>query len=494
MQTQVVHAPASRPTAKTAVVAHAQAAVVAAALPLPDPPSPMRPSHIVVFNRAGRGPINAVAKNMSMSAHAVKGRKGVTAFFAMAGDPGSPGKSGKPGKSSAVGISALPGVAMARAYERVGAMAATLTPAQATQVAHMPDVAGVFVNEVRSIPKPVRQSVNVARAPSGAGSEVQLAYLRGMRDAVQLAIDAAMGGTATSPARRADAVVATAALQLSWCLQQIGITAKYRRATGKGIRVAVLDTGIDRTHPDLVARIAAYRNFAAGSSDQDVVEHGTHCAGVIGAAKSPTTGVRYSVAPSCQLLVGKVLDDNGNGFDDDILEAIDWALDEGARVISMSLVSKRPAGGAASNAYELVASNLFDLPNGALLVAAAGNESSRPGLVAPVCNPAACASIMSVAAVDRDFNVAEFSCGKVDAIGAIDMSGPGVDVLSAQPGGRAQLMSGTSMATPHVAGVAALFAQRHPTFTPRQLWAKIQETARNLGKPNDCGSGMVQVP
>lgn len=494
MQTQVVKTSGAR----TAAQAAAQAAVVATALATADAPSLQRPSHIVVFNRAGRGPINSVAKNMSMSAHAVPGRKGVTALFASGGPPTSFASFDKSGDGPApglAGVAGVAGVAMARAYARVGAMAATLTPAQATDVAHMPDVAGVFVNEMRSIPTPVRQQINAARAPSGAGSDVQLAYLRGMRDAVQLALDAAQGGNAALPARQADAMLARTPVQLSWCLQHIGITARYRRATGKGIRVAVLDTGIDRNHPDLVARIASYRNFAAGSSDHDLVEHGTHCAGVIGGAKSPKTGVRYSVAPACQLLVGKVLDDAGNGFDDDILEAIDWALDEGARVISMSLVSKRSAGGAASNAYELVASNLFDLPNGALLVAAAGNESARTaGLIAPVCNPAACASIMSVAALDRELKVADFSCAKVDAIGSIDLSGPGVDVLSAQPGGRAQLMSGTSMATPHVAGVAALFAQLHPTFTPRQLWAKMQERARNLGKPNDLGSGMVQVP
>jgi subtilisin len=130
------------------------------------------------------------------------------------------------------------------------------------------------------------------------------------------------------------------------------------------------------------------------------------------------------------------------------------------------------------------------------MVAAAGNDSVRPSLVAPVGNPAACASVLAVAAVDPRGRTAPFSSGNSDGLGEIDLAAPGVGVLSAWPGGGVQRLSGTSMATPHVAGVAALYAQASPQLTGQALWDRLRATAQPLPglARSDVGSGLVQAP
>ena len=99
--------------------------------------------------------------------------------------------------------------------------------------------------------------------------------------------------------------------------------------TGKGLKIAGLDTGVDQRHPDLKGRSVAYRNFVLGSSDNDVVQQGTHCAGVIAGSSRPAGGLRYGVAPGVSLIVAKVLGDDGRGWDNDSIEAMDWAVDPG---------------------------------------------------------------------------------------------------------------------------------------------------------------------
>ena len=132
------------------------------------------------------------------------------------------------------------------------------------------------------------------------------------------------------------------------------------------------------------------------------------------------------MAPDADLIVGKVLNNEGEGQDDQILDGIDWAADFGAKIISMSLGSERAAGQPFATPYERLAERL--LASGVLFVAAAGNESNRPFSTAAVGNPAACPSIMAVAAVDRNRQVASFSCAQLDGIGTLDISGPGVAV------------------------------------------------------------------
>ena len=146
--------------------------------------------------------------------------------------------------------------------------------------------------------------------------------------------------------------------------------------------------------------------------------------------------------------------------------------------------------------YELIGQDALN--SGSLIIAAAGNESDRPGHVAPVGSPANCPSIFAVAALDRDLKVARFSCGKrSDAIGGeIDIAAPGVDVFSSVPRPRLYArMAGTSMATPHVAGIAALYAESNPGFRGMALWGALNHGRRFIeGDASDIGAGLAQAP
>jgi subtilisin family serine protease len=265
------------------------------------------------------------------------------------------------------------------------------------------------------------------------------------------------------------------------------------------VKVAVLDTGIDLNHPDLSSKViegVSAVSLVSGITVQDVNGHGTHCAGTICGPRESTSGVRYGVAPDIELLVGKVFNNRPrpSATDDDILEGITWADENGARIISMSLGSERDVGEAFAPLYEHLARQLLDRQqNSVLIVAAAGNESERPIFTAPVGNPAACPAIMAVAAIDRRGRIAPFSCRQMDNIGVVDVSAPGVGVFSSIAGGGFELLDGTSMATPHVAGMAALYLEREPNFTAQQLFDQLKLRARRLGDPADFGDGLIRL-
>ena len=283
---------------------------------------------------------------------------------------------------------------------------------------------------------------------------------------------------------------------MTWGLGAVGIAHGYAY-TGRGATVAVLDTGIDLQHPDLQGRVqegTTARSFVPGQGVQDGNRHGTHCCGTVAGPLISVGGVRYGIAPDVSLLVGKVLSDAGSGWDNQIIDGIQWAASEGANVISMSLGSVRQDNGPYSRLYERVAERLLEGSPGTLLVAAAGNGSRRPLFTMPVENPAACPSILAVAAVDESMAIAAFSCRQMDGIGAVEVSGPGVSVYSSVPGGRFEYLSGTSMATPHVAGVAALYIEANPKIAASELWDRLVADARPLGDHADFGSGMVRAP
>ncbi len=285
--------------------------------------------------------------------------------------------------------------------------------------------------------------------------------------------------------------------EVSDALGLIGMAPSYDRYSGEGVTVALLDTGVDLEHPDLAGRWREGDNaasFVEGESVQDGLGHGTHCAGIIAGPAQGLGGRRYGVAPAAQLLVGKVLSDKGLGSDDGVIDGIHWALSRGARVISLSLGSSRVPGGAANSLYEHLAQKLLESEQGALLIAATGNESTRPKAVAAVENPAAATSVMAVAAVDQSRKVAFFSGGRRDTIGEVDVAAPGVRVYSSWPGGDYKVLSGTSMATPHVAGIAALLLQQAPHLTPQELWSRLQSGSVAVGAAADVGSGIVQAP
>jgi subtilisin len=278
----------------------------------------------------------------------------------------------------------------------------------------------------------------------------------------------------------------------TWGLQAVG--APNSEATGKGIRVAILDTGLDLAHPDLAGRVVVSNSFVQGEEVQDGHGHGTHCVGTSCGPRELADGPGYGVAYEAEIYAGKVLSNRGSGADGGILSGISWAITNGCAVVSMSLGAATTPGQPYSRTYERVARRALD--RGTLIIAAAGNESSRAGgTISPIGHPANCPSILAVGAIDVRDAIADFSCGTVDKIGSVDIVGPGVDVYSSwpKPLGHRRI-SGTSMATPHVAGIAALHAQATGARA-YELWARLVQTSRRLPLPcTDVGSGLVQAP
>jgi subtilisin family serine protease len=267
--------------------------------------------------------------------------------------------------------------------------------------------------------------------------------------------------------------------------------------TGRGVNVAVLDTGIDLKHPDFGfpgARPITSSSFIAGEPVQDGNGHGTHTTGTTLGIKRPNgTSRRYGVAFEGNIFSGKVLSNAGSGSDGGILAGIDWAIRNGCRIVSMSLGGATRPGEAFSPVYEAVARRALD--QGTIIICAAGNDSSRPGIVRPVSRPANCPSIMAVAAIDNTGAVAAFSNrGSATGGGQVDIAGPGVAVFSSWPTPRNyRTIDGTSMATPHVAGIAALYLQQNPALSARDLWRALQANALRLGGLTvDVGAGLVQ--
>lgn len=322
-----------------------------------------------------------------------------------------------------------------------------------------------------------------------------------------------------------EAIAAAAAINnMTWGIKAVG--ANVSSFTGNGITIAVLDTGIDANHAAFAGVNIIQEDFT-GEGNGDKVGHGTHCAGTI--FGRDVNGTRIGVARGVtNALIGKVLSTNG-GSSENIITAIQWAVRNGANVISMSLgidfpqFQKQlqdqgfPAQLATSRALEGYRANVlvfeklaqfirtqgtngFSQPT--ILVAAAGNESQRdvrPDFEIAVSPPAVSDGFISVAALQQSaggLSVAYFSntFAKIAA--------PGVDVLSAKVGGGLVSFSGTSMATPHVAGVAALWAEEIKStrvLTPENLTVRLIGSANTVGlvpgfDPANIGEGMVHAP
>ncbi|MFF4243512.1 S8 family serine peptidase [Streptomyces sp. NPDC001822] len=254
---------------------------------------------------------------------------------------------------------------------------------------------------------------------------------------------------------------------------QIGAPEVWEQGSvGEGVKVAVLDTGIDAEHPDLRGRIVSSRSFIPGEDVTDRRGHGTHVASIIAGTGAASEGKERGVAPGAELAIGKVLSDNGDGTESGIIAGMEWAArTEHAKVISMSL-----GNSAAHTQTDPMSQSVNDLSEetGALFVIAAGN--SGPGEYT-VNAPGTAAAALTVGAVDSADRIAGFSSSgprEGDQGLKPDLTAPGVDVLAARSqylGGEGPYTSksGTSMATPHVAGAAALLVEKHPDWTGQQL-------------------------
>lgn len=282
-------------------------------------------------------------------------------------------------------------------------------------------------------------------------------------------------------------------LPIPWNISLVGADKAWRRVTGRGVKVAVIDTGIDNDHPDL--SVAGGVSVVPGVADwDDDHRHGTHCAGIIGARKN-RIGV-VGVAPDCSLYAVKVLDSRGRGYLGLILAGMGWAAQEGMQVASMSLGSPASTPDArCTAAYQRAAERLNSI--GCIVVAASGNYG-RPSNPNPwVGQPARCPAFMAVGAVDRNSNRAPFSSYEPPSLGpnrGVEIVAPGVSVRSTVPGGGYKEMSGTSMACPHVAGGAALLCEQHPNWSPDQVRDRLKQTAADLGVPGDdpeYGAGLL---
>jgi subtilisin family serine protease len=316
-------------------------------------------------------------------------------------------------------------------------------------------------------------------------------YLTGYRDGVNELVERMLEGEDRDKDEEETAAAAAAAVKSTWGLAATGVT--LSRLSGAGIKVAVLDTGFDDRHPDFLGRRIVKKSFVTNSTDGDVVGHGTHCIGTACGPRNPAKTPRYGIAYESEIYAGKVLGDDGRGTDRSIIAGMEWALEQGCHIISMSLGAETFIGDRPSDEYEDIGRICLDA--GALVVAAAGNESGRPGFVAPVGSPANASTILAVAAVDKSLRVADFSCGGLNPDQDVDIAGPGVAVRSSVPGGGHRDLDGTSMATPHVAGIAALIAQSDPRYRGWALWARVLQTARRLSLPaRDVGKGLVRAP
>jgi subtilisin family serine protease len=315
---------------------------------------------------------------------------------------------------------------------------------------------------------------------------VSLDYLRGFRDGVNSLYERVVAEVGLG----AEESFSDTA-EFTWGLAATGAATSSR--TGAGIPVAVLDTGFDLNHPDFAGRTVVSQSLVTDQPVQDGHGHGTHCIGTsCGPKDPPGDSRRYGVATEADIFVGKVLNNEGSGTDTEILAGINWALTNNVRVISMSLGADVQE---VSQAYEAVGQRA--LQAGTLIVAAAGNNANRSaGDFGFVGMPANSPSIMAVAAVDSDLAIADFSArSSTVAGGEVNIAAPGVDVYSSWPmPTRYNTISGTSMATPHVAGIAALTSQATGA-TGSELWAGVVQAARPLNLPAaDVGAGLAQAP
>jgi hypothetical protein len=265
--------------------------------------------------------------------------------------------------------------------------------------------------------------------------------------------------------------------------EHIGASELWERGIlGAGVRVAVLDTGVNATHPELASNVAQLVSFTAGDGD-DLHGHGTHVAGIV-ASQGAEDPQSRGVAPEAELLIAQVCSEQGLCLESDVLAGLEWALGRGAMVINLSL-----GGGMFGDhcdADPLAAAVNGVVASGAVVVVSAGNSGQGVG------NPACASRAIAVGAVDANDVRAPFS-----SVGsALDLMAPGVSILSTYTAPAYQRLTGTSMAAPHVAGAAALILGMNPGLDSTGVSALLTSTANDLGTPGfdtETGHGLVDV-
>ncbi|WP_433349674.1 S8 family peptidase [Micromonospora sp. CA-111912] len=282
---------------------------------------------------------------------------------------------------------------------------------------------------------------------------------------------------------------------------QIGAPGAWQAGyDGTGVKVAVLDTGIDESHPDFAGKIIEARSFVEGETARDGHGHGTHVASTIVGSGAASGGKYKGVAPGAKLLIGKVLGDAGTGSDTEIIAGMQWAAEQGAKIVSISV------GGAFTDGTDPMSQTVNELSAqyGMLFVIAAGN-SGRSG-PRTIEAPGVADGALTVAAVTKQDEMADFS-SRGPRLGNFglkpDIAAPGVDITAAKADGTAlgpvvddsyTTISGTSMATPHVSGAAAILAQQHPDWSGQKLKAVLTSTSKNDGFSSyEQGAGRVDI-
>ena len=264
-------------------------------------------------------------------------------------------------------------------------------------------------------------------------------------------------------------------LDNSWGVKRIGAGLVHPTNQGAGVKVAIIDTGIDYTHSDLNANYVGGYDFVNGDSDpMDDYGHGTMVAGVV-AAEDNGAGV-VGVAPQAKLYALKVLNSSGWGYVSDIIAALQWAQSHGIQVVNMSLGSSQ-----GSSSFQTAVTNAYNA--GIVVVAAAGNSGDCSGSTDTVSYPARYAEVIAVGATDSyDSRPCFSSTGP-----AVELAAPGVSVMATYPNGSYAYASGTSLASPHVAGAAALVLASGVTDdngngrTNDEVRARFDQTADDLG-------------
>ena len=272
--------------------------------------------------------------------------------------------------------------------------------------------------------------------------------------------------------------------QITWGVERVNATLAWNNSTGKNVKIAVLDTGISNSHPDLT--VSGGINLVGKLKNNkwnDDNGHGTHVAGII-AARNNTIGV-VGVAPDAQLYAVKVLDAYGSGYISDVIEGIDWAVQNNMDVVSMSLGTATY-----SQALNDTSANAYNA--GIILVAAAGNSGDGNLSTDDVLYPAKFDSVIAVSAIDYNNITPVWSADGTE----VELAAPGVDIYSAWLNGGYVNASGTSMAAPFVSGVAALIKSKNLSMTPQEIRHTLDYNAIDLGDPGRdriYGFGLVQA-